>query len=138
MIKDFPYKKIAVIGAGTMGSGIAGQIANSGQEVLLLDLPKDEPNFLTNQAVKNLVKSDPPSLMHKDKAKLIKTGNIRDDFDELSKCDLIIEAIVERLGLKKELYKNLDKIIKPECVVTSNTSTTVSYTHLTLPTKRIV
>ena len=123
MIKEFPYKKIAVIGAGTMGSGIAGQIANSGQEVLLLDLPKDEPNFLTNQAVKNLIKSDPPSLMHKDRADFIKTGNIRDDFDKLSKCDLIIEAIVERLALKKELYKNLDKVIKPECVVTSNTST---------------
>ena len=67
---------VAIIGAGTMGSGIAGQIANSGQEVLLLDLPKDEPNFLTNQAVKNLIKSDPPSLMHKDRADFIKTGNI--------------------------------------------------------------
>ena len=61
--------------------------------------------------------------MHKDRADFIKTGNIRDDFDKLSKCDLIIEAIVERLALKKELYKNLDKVIKPECVVTSNTST---------------
>ena len=54
MSKNFHYKNIAVIGAGTMGSGIAGQIANSGQEVLLLDLPGEEPNLLTDLAVKKL------------------------------------------------------------------------------------
>ena len=86
MSKNFHYKNIAVIGAGTMGSGIAGQIANSGQKVLLLDLPGEEPNLLTDLAVKKLLKSEPPSLMHDNKASLIKTGNIRDDFNKLSQC----------------------------------------------------
>ena len=123
MSKNAPFKNIAVIGAGTMGSGIAGQIANSNQEVLLLDIPGDQPNSITEEAVKKLIKSDPPALMHKNKANYIKIGNIRDDFDKLSKCDLIIEAVVERLDIKKELYKRIDSVVNKSCVITSNTST---------------
>lgn len=118
------FEKIAVIGAGTMGAAIAGQIANAGQEVLLLDLPgAEEPNSVTDGAVVRLLKSDPPALMHKDRSKLIRTGNIRDDFDRLAECDWIVEAIVERLPLKKDLYQRLDATIREDCVVTSNTST---------------
>ena len=123
MSKNAPFKNIAVIGAGTMGSGIAGQIANSNQEVLLLDIPGNEPNSITEEAVKRLIKSDPPALMHKNKSKLIHVGNIRDDFHKLSKCDLIIEAVVERLEIKKELYKKIDGVVDESCVITSNTST---------------
>ena len=90
-----PFKNIAVIGAGTMGSGIAGQIANSDQEVLLLDIQGETPNSITENAVKKLIKSDPPALMHKTKTELIKIGNIEDDFNKLADCDLIIEAVVE-------------------------------------------
>ncbi|MDG1530429.1 MAG: 3-hydroxyacyl-CoA dehydrogenase NAD-binding domain-containing protein [Paracoccaceae bacterium] len=118
------FKRIAVIGAGTMGSGIAGQIANAGHEVLLLDLPgKNSRNEVTENAVTRLLKSDPPALMHKKRAALIKVGNIEDDFDKLAECDWIVEAIVERLDIKKALYQRLNDVISPECVVTSNTST---------------
>ena len=121
---DIPFKNIAVIGAGTMGSGIAGQIANAGHPVLLLDLPRDEdPNAAANGAIDRLKKSDPPALMHKSRADLITPGNTRDDFDKLAECDWIIEAVVERLDIKKDLYQRLDDVISPDCVVTSNTST---------------
>ena len=127
---DLPFRSIAVIGAGTMGSGIAGQIANAGHPVLLLDLPRDangdnddDVNAAANGAITRLKKSDPPALMHKSRADLITPGNTRDDFDKLAECDWIIEAVVERLDIKKDLYKRLDAVISPDCVVTSNTST---------------
>ena len=102
MTDDLPFKNIAVIGSGTMGGAIAGQIANAGHKVLLLDLPgEDDPNGVTKAAVERLLKSDPPALMHKSRADLITVGNIRDDFDKLADCDWIVEAIVERLPLKK-------------------------------------
>ena len=123
MSKNAPFKNIAVIGAGTMGSGIAGQIANSEQEVLLLDIPGKTPNSITEDAVKKLIRSDPPALMHKNKANLIKVGNIRDDFNKLANCDLIIEAVVERLDIKKDLYNRINNIVNSKCVITSNTST---------------
>ena len=123
MHKVVPFKKVAVIGAGTMGSGIAGQIANANQEVLLLDIPGDKPNSITENAIKKLIKSDPPALMHKSKVGLIEIGNTRDDFDKLSECDWIIEAVVEKLEIKKDLYKRIEEIVKPDCVITSNTST---------------
>ena len=118
------FKKIAVIGAGTMGSGIAGQIANSGREVLLMDLPgKDDPLGVVNAAKERLLKSDPPALVHKSRIDLIEGANIRDDFERLAECDWIVEAVVERLEIKKDLYKRLHETISPDCVVTSNTST---------------
>ena len=123
MKQDTPFKKVAVIGAGTMGSGIAGQIANANLPVLLLDLPGENPNSITEAAVERLMKSDPPALMHENRVKFITAGNIRDDFDKLSDCDLIIEAVVERLDIKKELYRKINKVAKSECVITSNTST---------------
>ena len=118
------FEKIAVIGAGTMGSGIAGQIANSGRKVLLMDLPADDdPLGVVKAAKTRLVKSDPPALVHKSRVDLIEEGNIRDNFDMLADCDWIVEAVVERLEIKKDLYKRLHETIKPDCVVTSNTST---------------
>ena len=124
MSKALPFQKIAVIGAGTMGSGIAGQIANAGHNVLLMDLPlDDDANGRSTNAVKRLLKSDPPALMHKTRADLIEAGNTRDDFDRLAECDWIIEAVVERLDIKKDLYQRLNDVISDDCVVTSNTST---------------
>ena len=118
------FKQIAVIGAGTMGSGIAAQIANAGNKVLLMDLPRDDdPIGVLVDAKKRLLKSDPPALVHKSRIDLIEVGNIRDDFDKLANCDWIVEAVVERLDVKKDLYKRLNEVIDPNCVVTSNTST---------------
>ena len=108
MSSAIPFKQIAVIGAGTMGSGIAGQIANAGHNVLLLDLPADDhANAVTEGAVQRLLKSDPPALMHKSRAELITCGNMRDDFDRLAECDWIIEAVVERLDIKKDSTSGL-------------------------------
>ena len=123
MIRDL--KKIAVIGSGTMGSAIAGQIANAGREVLLLDLPSDSenPNAVSQGAIERLIKSDPPALMHKEKSALITAGNIRDDFSALADYDWIIEAVVERLDIKKDLYQRLNETCKADCIITSNTST---------------
>lgn len=118
------FNKIAVIGAGTMGSGIAGQIANAGQNVLLLDIPgENAPNEFADRAVERLLASEPPALVHKRCAGLITTGNTKDNFDSLADVDWIIEAVVERLDVKKDLYQRLNDTITSDCIVTSNTST---------------
>jgi len=117
-------ERIAVIGAGTMGAAIAGQIANAGMDVLLLDLPGDDaPNAVTEGAVARLLASDPPALLHKGVAKHIRVGNIRDDFEQLANMDWVVEAIVERLDIKQDLYKRLNDTVSEHCIVTSNTST---------------
>ncbi|MEK9718606.1 MAG: 3-hydroxyacyl-CoA dehydrogenase family protein, partial [Candidatus Puniceispirillum sp.] len=118
------FKHIAVIGAGTMGSGIAAQIANAGHQVLLLDLAGREGSKPPAElAIDRLLASDPPQLMSKQYADRITTGIIDDDFNKLADCDWIIEAVVERLDIKKALYARLDTVIRPDCIVSSNTST---------------
>ena len=119
------FQNIAVIGAGTMGSGIAAQIANAGLPVLLLDLPARTPGqpHSAEAAIDRLLNSDPPQLMHKNRTELISTGTIDDDFDKLAGCDLIIEAVIEQLPVKQALYKRLHQTISADCIVTSNTST---------------
>ena len=119
------FQKIAVIGAGTMGSGIAAQIANAGHDVMLFDLPARDGDDKSpaELAINRLIVSDPPQLMHKRNADHITTGTITDDFDALADCDWIIEAVVERLDIKKDLYRRLDATIGPDCIVSSNTST---------------
>jgi 3-hydroxyacyl-CoA dehydrogenase len=118
------FKQIAVIGSGTMGAGIAGQIANAGHSVLLLDLPGEESaNSVSEGALQRLLKSDPPALMHTSAADLITVGNIRDDFEKLANADWVVEAIVERLDIKRDLYHRLNEVVPAHCIVTSNTST---------------
>ena len=108
-----------------MGAGIAGQAANAGCDVLLLDLASegDNVNALAQRGLDRI--SNPADLgLISDAAKArIRVGNIRDDFDTLSECDWIAEAILERLDLKKDLYKKLDAVIKDTAIVSSNTST---------------
>ena len=116
-------KKVAVIGAGTMGSGIAGQVANAGIDVLLLDLPQDGDsniNALSERGLQRL--RDENGLMSADLEKHIEVGNTRDDFDKLAECDWIAEAVVERLDIKKELYKRIDAVCRDDAYVSSNTS----------------
>ena len=124
-MSNMVFQKIAVIGAGTMGSGIAAQIANAGHDVMLFDLPTRDGDDKSpaEQAIDRLMVSDPPQLMHKRNAERIRTGTISDDFDALADCDWIIEAVVERLDIKKGLYRRLDATIGPDCIVSSNTST---------------
>jgi 3-hydroxyacyl-CoA dehydrogenase len=117
-------KKVAVIGAGTMGCGIAGQVANAGIEVWLLDLPSDDNvNALAERGLERLRDPDQPGLTSKQAESFIHLGNTRDDFEQLADCDWIAEAVVERLDIKKGLYKRLDAICNPQTIITSNTST---------------
>ncbi len=121
------FKKVAVIGAGTMGAGIAGQAANAGYDVLLLDLPNTDArgdiNAFAQRGLDRISNPSDPGLLSPDIAGQITVGNIDDDFEKLAECDWIAEAILERLDLKKALYKNLHKVCKPSAIITSNTST---------------
>ena len=113
-----------VIGAGTMGSGIASHLANVDCDVYLLDLPgKNSRNEITEKALTNIKKSDPPLLFHKQKLNNIKAGNLEDDFEIISKADWIIEAIVERVDIKHALYEKVNSKRKKGSILSSNTST---------------
>lgn len=115
------FKKVAVIGAGTMGSGIAGQVANAGVEVWLLDLPSEgNPNALAERGLERLRETG--GLMSKDYEQYIHIGNTRDDFAQLADCDWIAEAVVERLDIKKTLYKQIDDVCSENTLISSNTS----------------
>ena len=118
-------KKVGVIGAGTMGAGIAGQVANAGIDVWLLDLPSDgeDVNMLSGKGLERLKDPDMPGLMSKEAENLINLGNTRDHFHELADCDWIAEAVVERLDIKQSLYKKLNDSCKKSTIITSNTST---------------
>ena len=131
--------KVAVIGSGIMGSGIACHFANIGVEVLLLDivpreLTDDEKkkgltledkvvrNRIVNDDLQKAIKSNPAPLYHKDFAKRIATGNLEDDIHKVKNADWIIEVVVERLDIKKQVFENLDKHRTPGTIITSNTS----------------
>ena len=121
----YEINKAAVIGAGTMGLGIAGQLANAGVDVLLLDVPAAGANRNANgeRAIERLLDENQPGFTHKDNLARITIGNVEDDMHKLADVDWIAEAIVERLELKKALYKEIDAVRKPGCIVSSNTST---------------
>ena len=119
-------KKVGVIGAGTMGSGIASHVANAGVEVVLLDVVRndsDNRNSVAEGAVERLRKSAPPAFMDKNNAALIQTGNVEDHLGLLADADWIAEAIVERLDIKRALYDRLEPVRKPGSYLSSNTST---------------
>ena len=118
-------KKVAVIGAGTMGAGIAGQAANAGCDVLLLDLKSDGTNKNTyaQAGLDRICNPNNLGILSPDLAAKITVGNIEDDFDKLAECDWVAEAILERLDLKKDLYKKLDAVCKDSAIISSNTST---------------
>jgi len=121
----YEIRKAAVIGAGTMGLGIAGQLANAGVDVILLDVPADGDNRNAHgeRAIERLLDENQPGLTHRDNLVRITIGNIEDDLGKLSDVDWIAEAIVERLDLKKNLYKQIDAVRKSGSIVSSNTST---------------
>lgn len=123
--KTQSIEKVCVIGAGTMGTGIAAQAANAGLDVLLLDVAgsNDAPNMAAESGIERIVKSEPPLLMLPENIERINAGNIRDDLPLAGKCDWIVEAVVERLDIKRELYLNLVPHLKEGALVSSNTST---------------
>lgn len=119
-------KKVAVIGSGVMGAAIAAHVANSGTPVILLDIVPvgaDDRNALAKGAIEKLLKADPAPLTHKRNAKRITPGNLEDNLDLLVDVDWIIEAVLERLDIKQNLYKKINEVRKKGSIVSSNTST---------------
>ena len=108
-----------------MGSGIAAQVANAGISVVLLDLPSKEGdrNLITNKAKEKIIKSRPPLLFEKNRIELIKAGNIDDDFNFVGEADWVVEAVVERIDIKQNIYKKIEEVRKKESIISSNTST---------------
>ncbi|MBN8828760.1 MAG: enoyl-CoA hydratase/isomerase family protein [Sphingobacteriia bacterium] len=118
--------KVAVIGSGVMGSGIAAHIANSNIPVILYDIAtpdKDHPSSLAKQAIQNLLTNPLKPLMSKNLVSLITPANLRDDLDLLKDVDWVIEAVTEKLDIKRELYKKISAHKRYDTIVSSNTST---------------
>ena len=118
--------KAAVIGAGVMGAGIAAHIANAGVPVVLLDIVPEgaeNRNVVAEGAIQKLLKAQPAAFMHKRNARLITAGNIEDSMRLLADADWIVEAVVERLDVKRALYERIDAVRKSGAIVSSNTST---------------
>ncbi|UPS91497.1 3-hydroxyacyl-CoA dehydrogenase/enoyl-CoA hydratase family protein [Bizionia sp. M204] len=132
-------KKVAVIGSGIMGSGIACHFANIGVDVLLLDIApreltakeeakkltlndKEVRNRIVNDSLTAALKSKPSPIYHQKFASRITTGNLEDDIAKVKDVDWIIEVVVERLDIKKQVFENLEKHRTPGTLITSNTS----------------
>lgn len=115
-------KKVAVIGSGVMGSGIAAQVANAGIQVVLLDIKLPDKD-LAKMAVEKLLKTDPAPFMSPKNAKLIQTGNLEDNLDLIADCDWVVEVVLEDLKIKHATYEKLAKHMKKGAILSSNTST---------------
>jgi 3-hydroxyacyl-CoA dehydrogenase len=132
-------KKVAVIGSGIMGSGIACHFANIGVDVLLLDIvprelnakeqakglkleDKSVRNRLVNEALTASLKSKPSPIYRQSFANRITTGNLEDDITKIADVDWIMEVVVERLDIKKQVFEKLEKYRTPGTLITSNTS----------------
>ena len=124
-------RRVGVIGSGVMGSGIAAHMANAGVEVLLLDIvprdvaagaPRAARNKIAQDALAATLKGRPAAFFHPTSARLVSVGNIDDDLAKMAECDLVIEAIVERLDIKRSLFEKLEKVCGEGTIVASNTS----------------
>ena len=110
--------QVVVIGSGTMGSGIAAQLCNANIPVTLLDLTTE----ISEKAKERIHKSRPPLLIDKSRIDNIKVGNIKDNFDVIKEADWVVEAVVERIDIKHNIYEKIFKSRKPGAIVSSNTS----------------
>src|SRR5215207_1715522 len=136
---SYTIKRVVVIGSGTMGGGIAAHAANAGLRVCLLDVapkeltPEEEKKGLTlespqvrnrivSAALERLKKSKPAAFFTPEAAELVTVGNLEDNFDRVGEGDWIVEAIVEQLGPKRELFARVERVRRPGSIVTSNTS----------------
>ena len=111
-------KKVVIIGSGTMGSGIAAHLCNANVPVTLLDLTTE----ISEKARERIYKSRPPLLIDKTRIDKIEVGNISDDFDVVKDADWVVEAVVERIDIKHNIYEKIFKSRKPGAIVSSNTS----------------
>lgn len=136
---SYEIKKAAVLGAGVMGANIAAHLTNAGIECLLLDiipfeltdadkkkgLTEDSPEWRNSFAANGLagaLKSKPASFYSKKNAPMITIGNFEDDLDKLSDVDWVIEVVIENLKIKQDLFARVERVVKPDCIVSTNTS----------------
>ena len=139
MMNNRSINKIAIIGSGIMGSGIACHFANIGVEVLLLDIVPNKlnekekakgfalndrivRNRIVNNALKNTLKSKPSPIYSKKFERRITTGNIEDDISKISEVDWIMEVVVEKLDIKKQVFEKIEKYRTKGTIISSNTS----------------
>ena len=106
-------KKVVVIGSGTMGSGIAAHLCNANVPVTLLDLTTE----ISEKARDRIFKSKPPLLLDKSQIENIKVGNINDNFDVVKEADWVVEAVVERIDIKHNIYEKIFKNRKEGAIV---------------------
>jgi 3-hydroxyacyl-CoA dehydrogenase len=124
-------EKVAVLGAGTMGSRIAAHLANAGVRSYLLDIvpldaaadaPASIRNRIADSGLDAARKSKPAAFMEPGFSRLVTTGNFEDHLSLLADCDWIIEAVVENLDLKRALLRKVEAVRKPGTIITTNTS----------------
>ena len=117
-------KRLGVVGAGTMGSGIAALAASAGIPVVLLDIPapKGDRNDVAKGGLERAKKARPAAFMDPSRASAVTTGNTDDNLVMLSTCDLVIEAIIEQVEPKRALYEKLEKLLPAHTIIASNTS----------------
>jgi 3-hydroxyacyl-CoA dehydrogenase len=135
----YNFFHVVVIGSGTMGGGIAANLANTGVRVTLLDIipnkltseeerrglsldDGDVRNRITREGLERAVKARPANFLTPDHAALVQIGNLEDDFDRIQEADWVIEVIVENLGVKRQLMQKIDAVRKPSTIITTNTS----------------
>ena len=123
-MSNFVVRKVAVLGAGVMGAQIAAHCVNARVPVVLFDLPAREgpKNGIVLKAIDNLRKLNPAPLGVKDDAQYIEAANYDDGLERLKGCDVIIEAIAERLDWKHDLYRKIAPFVAPNAILASNTS----------------
>lgn len=123
-MSNFFVRKAAVLGAGVMGAQIAAHLANAEVPVVLFDLPAKEggPNGIVNKAIDALKKLEPSPLATKDRVSYIDAANYDQHLEQLRDCDLIIEAIAEKMEWKDDLYRKIAPFISPNAIIASNTS----------------
>jgi 3-hydroxyacyl-CoA dehydrogenase len=116
--------KLGIVGAGTMGGGIAALAASAGIPVVLLDIPGSGPDRSApaRGGLERARKARPAAFMDIDRAAAIEIGNTEDDLGRLSGCDLVIEAIIEQIAPKRDLYQRLEALLPAHAIVASNTS----------------
>jgi len=124
MSKKLLVRRVAVLGAGVMGAQIAAHLTNAGVDTVLFDLPAKEgdPNGVVAKAIANLGKLSPVPLASKTLAERITAANYETGLEQLRGCDLIIEAIAERMDWKQDLYKKIAPFVAEHTVLASNTS----------------
>lgn len=128
-----PIRRVGVLGAGVMGSGIAAHLANAGVQVVLLDIvppnltdaekgDRAARNRFAAGGLEKALKARPAAFFHASGGRLVTVGNLDDDLKLLADCDLVVEAVAERMDIKRSLFEKVESVIKPGTIVASNTS----------------